>query len=107
MGFIGFVSGLLCGVLAVRFGTWLRRAWQRLGGLEISLLAGSPASAPRARVVDVFDEYYVRKLVPNRSVSWFREDSGEPVSVALDRRLEALLGMGPIRPTPVRALSGP
>ena len=90
---VTFVSGVLCGVFGSCCWTVLRHAWLRVNHLEVSHVEVPPLGPPRAFVRSGVDEYYVRQMAPSSRVCWFREDTGEPVSEALDRRLHVLIGM--------------
>jgi hypothetical protein len=61
--------------------------------LEVSHVEVPPLGPPRAFVRSGVDEYYVRQLAPGSRICWFREDTGDPVSEDLDRRLHVLIAM--------------
>lgn len=95
MSWIGFVLGLVCGILVFRLWTAARSAWR--GVFERNVvqieLPGPGTAAPKALIRTSIDEYYVRQLMPARDGCWFREDTGEPVGEQLARRLQVLLAM--------------
>lgn len=88
-----FLLGVLCGAIGTGCWTALRNAWLRVNHLEVSHVEIPPLGPPRAFVRSGVDEYYVRQVVPGGRSCWFREDTGDPVSEALERRLHVLIGM--------------
>jgi hypothetical protein len=93
MLWVVFLGGVLFGAVAVGTLGALRAAWRRMCTFEVAQMEVPPVQlgVPRALVCNELDAFHVRQLLPGGRIAWFREDTGEPVSAQLDRRLHAAL----------------